>query len=87
MLRSKRYQNVFLKEEGANPTEVLRRGTGTGRDDGEAFLGLRKLAVPSRETRRARLRVRGGCGHRSQYFMPKDVPFANYVEAFCMART
>jgi len=31
--------------------------------------------------------VRGGGGNRSKYFYAKDVPFANYVEAKCMAQT
>src|SRR5258708_5021847 len=47
MLRSRRYENVFLKEEGANPTGSFKaRGLALAVTMAKHF-GLRKLAVPS----------------------------------------
>src|SRR5256885_4692001 len=82
MLRSKRYQNVFLKEEGANPTGSFKaRGLALAVTMAKHF-GLRKLAVPSAGNAAGALAAYAAAADiEANIFMPKDVPFANYVEA------
>src|SRR5215468_4531426 len=82
MLRSKRYSNVFLKEEGANPTGSFKaRGLALAVTMAKHF-GLKKLAVPSAGNAAGALAAyTAAAGIEANIFMPKDVPFANYVEA------
>ncbi|MBS1842334.1 MAG: threonine synthase [Acidobacteria bacterium] len=82
MLRSKRYSNVFLKEEGANPTGSFKaRGLALAVTMAKHF-GLKKLAVPSAGNAAGALAAyAAAAGIEANIFMPKDVPFANYVEA------
>ena len=82
MLRSKRYANVYLKEEGANPTGSFKaRGLALAVTMAKHF-GLRKLAVPSAGNAAGALAAYAAAADiEANIFMPKDVPFANYVEA------
>ena len=82
MLRSKRYPNAFLKEEGANPTGTFKaRGLGLAVTMAKHY-GLRKLAVPSAGNAAGALAAyAAAAGIEAHIFMPRDVPFANYVEA------
>ncbi|MGA2301463.1 MAG: threonine synthase [Candidatus Acidiferrum sp.] len=82
MLRSRRYPNVFLKEEGANPTGSFKaRGLALGVTMARHY-GLKKLAVPSAGNAAGALAAyAAAAGLEAHIFMPKDVPFANYVEA------
>ena len=82
MLRSKRYANAFLKEEGANPTGSFKaRGLALAVTMAKHF-GLKKLAVPSAGNAAGALAAyAAAAGMEANIFMPKDVPFANYVEA------
>ncbi len=82
MLRSRRYPNVFLKEEGANPTGTFKaRGLAMAVTMARHY-GLRKLAVPSAGNAAGALAAYAAAAHiEAHIFMPKDVPFANYVEA------
>jgi threonine synthase len=82
MLRSKRYRNVFLKEEGANPTGTFKaRGLGLAVTMAKHY-GLRKLAVPSAGNAAGALAAYAAAADiEAHIFMPRDVPFANYVEA------
>jgi threonine synthase len=82
MLRSKRYGQVFLKEEGANPTGTFKaRGLGLGVTMAKHY-GLRKLAVPSAGNAAGALAAYAAAADiEAHIFMPRDVPFANYVEA------
>jgi threonine synthase len=82
MLRSKRYTNVFLKEEGANPTGSFKaRGLALAVTMAKHF-GLKKLAVPSAGNAAGALAAYAAAADvEANIFMPKDVPFANYVEA------
>jgi len=82
MLRSKRYSNAFLKEEGANPTGSFKaRGLALAVTMARHF-GLEKLAVPSAGNAAGALAAyAAAAGIEANIFMPKDVPFANYVEA------
>jgi threonine synthase len=82
MLRSKRYAGAFLKEEGANPTGSFKaRGLALAVTMAKHY-GLRKLAVPSAGNAAGALAAyAAAAGIEAHIFMPRDVPFANYVEA------
>lgn len=82
VMRSKRYPGVFLKEEGANPTGSFKaRGLALAVTMARHF-GLRKLAVPSAGNAAGALAAyAAAAGIEANIFMPKDVPFANYLEA------
>ncbi|HEY0308431.1 MAG TPA: threonine synthase [Acidobacteriaceae bacterium] len=82
MLHSKRYPGVFLKEEGANPTGTFKaRGLALAVTMAQHY-GLRKLAVPSAGNAAGALAAyAAAAGIEAHIFMPRDVPFANYVEA------
>jgi threonine synthase len=82
MLRSRRHPNVFLKEEGANPTGSFKaRGLALAVTMARHY-GLRKLAVPSAGNAAGALAAyAAAAGIEAHIFMPRDVPFANYVEA------
>src|ERR1700722_14236585 len=82
MLRSKRYPNLLIKEEGANPTGTFKaRGLALAVTMARHY-GLRKLAVPSAGNAAGALAAyAAAAGIEAHIFMPRDVPFANYVEA------
>lgn len=81
-IRSKRYPNVVVKEEGANPTGSFKaRGLALAVTMAKHY-GLKKLAVPSAGNAAGALAAyAAAAGIEANIFMPKDVPFANYVEA------
>jgi threonine synthase len=84
MLPSRRHANVFLKEEGANPT-----GTFKGRGLSVAismlrFYGVKKVAVPSAGNAGGAVAAySAAAGIQAHIFMPRDAPLANQVE--CIA--
>jgi threonine synthase len=82
MLHSKRYPGVFVKEEGANPTGTFKaRGLAMAVTMARHY-GLKKLAVPSAGNAAGALAAyAAAAGIEANIFMPRDVPFANYVEA------
>ena len=82
MLHSKRYPGVFVKEEGANPTGTFKaRGLALGVTMARHY-GLKKLAVPSAGNAAGALAAyAAAAGIEAHIFMPRDVPFANYLEA------
>jgi len=82
MLRSRRHGSLFIKEEGANPTGTFKaRGLGLAVTMAKHF-GLKKLAVPSAGNAAGALAAYAAAAEiEAHIFMPKDVPFANYVEA------
>jgi threonine synthase len=82
MLHSKRYKGVYLKEEGANPTGTFKaRGLALAVSMARSY-GLKKLAVPSAGNAAGALAAyAAAAGIEAHIFMPRDVPFANYVEA------
>src|SRR5271169_93727 len=81
MLHSRRYPNVYLKEEGANPTGSFKaRGLALGVTMAKHY-NLRKLAVPSAGNAAGALAAyAAAAGLEAYIFMPKDVPFANRLE-------
>lgn len=82
MLKSRRHEGAFLKEEGANPTGSFKaRGLSMAVTMARHY-GLRKLAVPSAGNAAGALAAyAAAAGIEAHIFMPRDVPFANYVEA------
>lgn len=81
-LKSRRHPNVLLKEEGANPTGSFKaRGMAMAVTMARHY-GLKKLAAPSAGNAAGALAAyAAAAGIEAHIFMPKDVPFANYVEA------
>jgi threonine synthase len=82
MLQSKRNRNVYLKEEGANPTGTFKaRGLALAVTMARHY-GLKKLAVPSAGNAAGALAAyAAAAGMEAHIFMPKDVPIANYMES------
>ncbi len=82
LVHSRRYPHVYLKEEGANPTGSFKaRGLALAVTMARHY-GLKKLAVPSAGNAAGALAAyAAAAGIEANIFMPKDVPFANYVEA------
>lgn len=87
MLQSKRNRNVYLKEEGANPTGTFKaRGLALAVTMARHYAskngGLKKLAVPSAGNAAGALAAyAAAAGIEAHIFMPKDVPIANHMES------
>ena len=81
MLRSRRFDGLLIKEEGANPTGTFKaRGLGLAVTMAKHH-GLRHLAVPSAGNAAGALAAyAAAAGIAAHLFMPKDVPLANYLE-------
>ncbi len=81
MLASREYKNVFIKDEGLNPTGSFKaRGLCAAVTMAKAY-GLRKLAIPSAGNAASALAAYcAAAGIEAHIFMPKDVPLANRVE-------
>jgi threonine synthase len=81
MLPSRRNSNVFLKEEATNPTGTFKaRGMSMAVSMARHY-GLKKLAAPSAGNAAGALAAyAAAAGIEAHIFMPKDVPFANYLE-------
>jgi threonine synthase len=81
MLRSREYPNVFIKDEGLNPTGSFKaRGLSAAVTMARHF-GLKKLAIPSAGNAASALAAyAAAAGIEAHIFMPKDVPMANRIE-------
>src|ERR1700757_5096342 len=81
MLRNKRHPNLFVKEEGANPTGSFKaRGLALAVTMARHY-GLQKLAAPSAGNAAGALAAyAAAAGIEAHIFMPRDVPMANYLE-------
>jgi threonine synthase len=84
MLRSRRNPDVWLKEEGANPTGTFKaRGLALAVTMARHY-GITKLAAPSAGNAGGALAAyAAAAGIEAHIFMPADVPMANRVE--CLA--
>ncbi len=82
MVQSRRYPGLLVKEEGANPTGTFKaRGLSLAVSMAKHF-GLRHLAVPSAGNAAGALAAyAAAAGIAAHLFVPRDVPFANYLEA------
>jgi len=81
MLASRKRPNVWIKDEGANPTGSFKaRGLCMAVTMAKHY-GLKKLAVPSAGNAAGALAAySAAAGIEANIFMPKDVPEANLVE-------
>ncbi|QNI32552.1 threonine synthase [Alloacidobacterium dinghuense] len=81
ILPSRRNPNIFLKEEATNPTGTFKaRGMSMAVSMARHY-GLKKLAAPSAGNAAGALAAyAAAAGIEAHIFMPKDVPFANYLE-------
>jgi threonine synthase len=81
MLPSREFPNVYIKEEGLNPTGSFKaRGLSAAVTMAKAY-GLKKLAIPSAGNAAGALAAyAAAAGLEAHIFMPKDVPQANRVE-------
>ncbi|HEV3039666.1 MAG TPA: threonine synthase [Candidatus Angelobacter sp.] len=81
MIPSRHIANVFIKDEGLNPTGSFKaRGLCAAVTMAREY-GLKKLAVPSAGNAASALAAYcAAAGIEAHIFMPKDVPQANYVE-------
>lgn len=81
LLRSREFPNVFIKDEGLNPTGSFKaRGISVAISVAKA-LGLKKIAMPSAGNAASALAAyAAAAGIEAHIFMPKDVPLANRIE-------
>ena len=81
MLASKEIPNVYIKDEGLNPTGSFKaRGLSAAVTMAKKY-GVKKLAIPSAGNAGSALAAYAApAGLESYIFMPKDVPLANRVE-------
>jgi threonine synthase len=81
MLPSHEYPNVFIKDEGLNPTGSFKaRGLSAAVTMARHF-SLKKLAIPSAGNAAGALAAyAAAAGLEAHIFMPKDVPAANRIE-------
>jgi threonine synthase len=81
MLRSREFPNVFVKDEGLNPTGSFKaRGLSVAVTMARHF-GLKKLAMPSAGNAAGALAAYAATANiEAHIFMPKDVPMANRIE-------
>ncbi|ABF43034.1 L-threonine synthase [Candidatus Koribacter versatilis Ellin345] len=81
MLPSRKHANVFIKDEGLNPTGSFKaRGLGMGVTMAR-FYGVKKIAIPSAGNAASALAAYCAAAKiEAHIFMPKDVPMANRIE-------
>lgn len=81
LLPSREEKNVYIKEEGLNPTGSFKaRGLSAAVTMARAY-GLKKLAIPSAGNAASALAAyAAAAGIAAHIFMPRDVPRANLVE-------
>jgi threonine synthase len=81
MLPSREFPNVYIKDEGLNPTGSFKaRGLSACVTMARHF-GLKKLAIPSAGNAAGALAAySAAAGLEAHIFMPKDVPMANRIE-------
>src|ERR1700681_4422464 len=82
MLASREYSNVYIKDEGLNPTGSFKaRGLSACVTMARHF-GLKKLAIPSAGNAAGALAAyAAAAGLEAHIFMPEDVPMANRIES------
>jgi threonine synthase len=81
LLHSREFPNVWIKDEGLNPTGSFKaRGISVAISVAKAY-GLRKLAMPSAGNAAGALAAYAAASGLEAYiFMPRDVPIANRIE-------
>ena len=81
MLPSREFANVFIKDEGLNPTGSFKARGMSAAVTMARHYGLKKLAAPSAGNAGGGLAAYAvAAGIEAYIFMPKDVPMANRME-------
>src|SRR5271156_2331981 len=81
MLPSREYANVYIKDEGLNPTGSFKARGMSAAVTMARHYGLKKLAAPSAGNAGGALAAyAAAAGIEAHIFMPKDVPIANRME-------
>jgi threonine synthase len=81
MLASREHPNVFIKDEGLNPTGSFKARGMSAAVTMARHYGLKKLAAPSAGNAGGALAAyAAAAGIEAHIFMPKDVPMANRME-------
>src|ERR1700758_3313660 len=81
MLPSREHANVFIKDEGLNPTGSFKARGLSAAVTMARYYGLKKLAIPSAGNAAGALAAyAAAAGIEAHIFMPKDVPMANRIE-------
>ena len=81
LLRSRKYPNLLIKDEGLNPTGSFKARGMSAAITMARHYGLRKLAAPSAGNAGGALAAyAAAAGLEAYVFMPKDVPLANRLE-------
>jgi threonine synthase len=82
MLPSHEYPNVYIKDEGLNPTGSFKaRGLSAAMTMIRHY-GIKKVAIPSAGNAAGALAAyAAAAGVEAHIFMPKDVPMANRIES------
>ena len=74
-------QNLWVKDEGLNPTASFKARGMTTAITMARELGIRKIAIPSAgNAASAAAAYAAAAGLEAHIFMPKDVPQSNYIE-------
>jgi len=81
MLASREYSNVFIKDEGLNPTGSFKARGLSAAVTMALHFGLKKLAIPSAGNAAGALAAYAAAANlEAHIFMPQDVPMANRIE-------
>src|ERR1700682_1346814 len=81
MLPSREFPNVYIKDEGLNPTGSFKARGMSAAVTMARHYGLKKLAAPSAGNAGGALAAyAAAAGIEAHIFMPKDVPIANRME-------
>jgi len=81
MLPSREFPNVYIKDEGLNPTGTFKARGMAAAVTMARYHGLGKLAVPSAGNAAGALAAyAAAAGLEAHIFMPKDAPVANRIE-------
>src|SRR6201998_2338902 len=81
MLSSREFPNVYIKDEGLNPTGSFKDRWLSARASMARHFDLKKLAIPSAGNAAGALAAYAAtAGLEAHIFMPKDVPAANRIE-------
>jgi threonine synthase len=81
LLPSREFPNVWIKDEGLNPTGSFKARGVTAAVSVAKALGLKRLAMPSAGNAGSALAAyAAAAGIEAHIFMPRDVPLANRVE-------
>ena len=81
MVQSRQNPNLFIKDEGQNPTGSFKARGLSAAVTMCKFYGIKKIAVPSAGNAASALAAyAAAAGIEAHIFMPKDVPEANRIE-------